>query len=189
VRHLHVSLTQIVSGACCKALAAAAWRRWSNRSSPTASPSAAPASLRAVRFHHRAGAGHRPDARRLADRQFILALGFPDQPAGGLLSLGLVWWLVYDSPALIRDRAALLKKGVKIDYFGFTLVVLGFGALQILLDRFEREDGFPRRWYLTCGIISAGVPERAGGVGSLSPAAGDERAPVPLPRLFGSAAF
>jgi DHA2 family multidrug resistance protein len=72
----------------------------------------------------------------------------------GCLSLGLVWWLVYDSPALIRDRAAMLKKGVNIDYFGFALVVLGFGALQILLDRFEREDGFASPLVLTCGIIA-----------------------------------
>ena len=59
----------------------------------------------------------------------------------GCLSLGLAGWLVHDSPALKRDRAALLKRGLKIDYLGFVLVVIGFGALQIVLDRYEREDG------------------------------------------------
>lgn len=59
----------------------------------------------------------------------------------GLLSLLLVSILVVDSPALKRDRAELLKKGFRIDYVGFALVVLGFGSLQIVLDRFEREDG------------------------------------------------
>ena len=72
----------------------------------------------------------------------------------GCLSLLLVWWLVSDSPALKRDRAAMLKKGVTIDYFGFALVVLGFGALQILLDRFEREDGFSSPLVLTCGVVT-----------------------------------
>ncbi len=59
----------------------------------------------------------------------------------GCLSLVLSWLLVHDSPALIRDRAAMLKRGLRIDYFGFALVVIGFGALQIVLDRYEREDG------------------------------------------------
>lgn len=59
----------------------------------------------------------------------------------GLLSLVLVSILVVDSPALKRDRAELLRKGFRIDYIGFALVVLGFGALQLVLDRFEREDG------------------------------------------------
>jgi DHA2 family multidrug resistance protein len=59
----------------------------------------------------------------------------------GCLSLILSWLLVHDSPATQRDRAAILKKGLRIDYIGFALVVVGFGALQIVLDRFEREDG------------------------------------------------
>jgi DHA2 family multidrug resistance protein len=69
----------------------------------------------------------------------------------GLLSLVL---LVSDSPALKRDRATMLKRGVTIDYVGFMLVVLGFGTLQILLDRFEREDGFSSPLVLGCGIVS-----------------------------------
>jgi DHA2 family multidrug resistance protein len=72
----------------------------------------------------------------------------------GLLSLILVGWLVSDSPALKRDRATMLKRGLTIDYFGFSLVVLGFGSLQILMDRFEREDGFSSPLVLSCGIIA-----------------------------------
>jgi DHA2 family multidrug resistance protein len=72
----------------------------------------------------------------------------------GLLSLALVGWLISDSPALKRDRATMLKRGVKIDYVGFSLVVLGFGALQILMDRFEREDGFASPLVIACTVIS-----------------------------------
>jgi len=72
----------------------------------------------------------------------------------GALSLVLTWFFVYDSPALKRDRAALLKRGLRIDYFGFILVVLGFGALQILLDRYERADGFSSPYIVACGVIS-----------------------------------
>jgi DHA2 family multidrug resistance protein len=48
----------------------------------------------------------------------------------------------------------MLKRGVTIDYIGFSLVVLGFGALQILLDRFEREDGFSSPLVVACGVVS-----------------------------------
>jgi DHA2 family multidrug resistance protein len=72
----------------------------------------------------------------------------------GLLSLVLVYIFVSDSAATRRDRAALLKRGLSIDYFGFVLVVLGFGALQILLDRFEREDGFSSPLIVACATIS-----------------------------------
>jgi len=59
----------------------------------------------------------------------------------GCVSLVLSWLLVHDSPATKRDRAAILARGLRIDYVGFLLVVVGFGALQIVLDRYEREDG------------------------------------------------
>lgn len=72
----------------------------------------------------------------------------------GCLSLALTGWLVHDSPALKRDRAALLKRGFTVDYIGFALVALGFGALQILLDRFEREDGFGSLLINSCAAIS-----------------------------------
>jgi len=60
----------------------------------------------------------------------------------GVLSLVLTWLFVYDSALVKEDRRKLLANGLKIDYLGFALIVIGFGALQIVLDRFEREDGF-----------------------------------------------
>ena len=72
----------------------------------------------------------------------------------GVLSLVLVSWLVTDSPALKRDRAAMLRRGVNVDYIGFALVVLGFGALQIMLDRYEPAGGFDSPLVLTCGIVA-----------------------------------
>jgi DHA2 family multidrug resistance protein len=60
----------------------------------------------------------------------------------GVLSLVLVWLFVYDSPQTKKDRAERLRAGLKVDYIGFLLVVLGFGSLQIVLDRFERAGGW-----------------------------------------------
>ena len=62
-------------------------------------------------------------------------------PFGGL-SLFLTWMFVYDSDVVKADRRKLLAGGFKIDYVGFALVAIGFGSLQIVLDRFERDDGF-----------------------------------------------
>lgn len=74
-------------------------------------------------------------------------------PFGGL-SMALTWLFVYDSPLLQEDRRKLLARGLKIDYLGFALVVLGFGTLQVVLDRFEREDGFSSPFILTLSLIS-----------------------------------
>ena len=72
----------------------------------------------------------------------------------GLLSLVLTWLFVYDSEVVQADRRKLLARGLKIDYVGFALVALGFGALQIVLDRFEREDGLSSPFILTLTIVS-----------------------------------
>jgi DHA2 family multidrug resistance protein len=60
----------------------------------------------------------------------------------GIVSLILVGLFVVDSPALQAKRRTLLDAGLRIDFVGFILVVLGFGLLQIVLDRFEREGGW-----------------------------------------------
>lgn len=72
----------------------------------------------------------------------------------GALSLTLTWFFVYDSPEVKEDRRKLLAKGLSIDYVGFILVALGFGALQIVLDRFERDDGFSSSFILSLSLIS-----------------------------------
>jgi len=72
----------------------------------------------------------------------------------GALSLALTWLFVYDSEVVKADRRKLLARGLKIDYVGFALVALGFGALQVVLDRFERNDGFSSPFILTFSIIS-----------------------------------
>lgn len=73
----------------------------------------------------------------------------------GLLSLVLVSIFVSDSETTKQERRALLDRGLKIDYVGFLLVVVGFGTLQIVLDRFEREDGFSSPFILWLAITCA----------------------------------
>ena len=73
----------------------------------------------------------------------------------GLLSLALTGWFVSDSPQMIEDRRQHLARGLRIDYWGFALVALSFGTLQVVLDRFEREDGFSSDFIRTLSAISA----------------------------------
>jgi DHA2 family multidrug resistance protein len=54
----------------------------------------------------------------------------------GILALFLIWRLVEDPPWAKRVAGA----GVKIDYIGVSLLILGVGALQVMLDKGQEED-------------------------------------------------
>src|SRR6476661_8861263 len=56
----------------------------------------------------------------------------------GLFALFLVLRLIEDPPYLKAARQA----GVRVDYIGIALLVLGVGALQIMLDRGQQDDWF-----------------------------------------------
>jgi MFS transporter, DHA2 family, multidrug resistance protein len=71
----------------------------------------------------------------------------------GLLSLVLVGWLVTEPELLHQERRQMLARGLRIDYFGFILVVLSFGALQIMLDRYQLDDGFASDFITTLGLV------------------------------------
>ncbi len=47
----------------------------------------------------------------------------------------------------------MLAGGLRVDYVGFGLVALGFGTLQIVLDRFEREGGWGSGFVNTYGTL------------------------------------
>jgi MFS transporter, DHA2 family, multidrug resistance protein len=68
----------------------------------------------------------------------------------GLLTLLLVFKFVEDPAYLGRIKAA----GIKLDYIGFTLLALGVGALQVLLDRGQQEDWFGSRLIIELAIMA-----------------------------------
>ena len=68
----------------------------------------------------------------------------------GLLTLMLVARLVNDPPRPARARA-----GIRFDYVGFALLVVGVGALQVLLDRGQEDDWFGSSFITTLVIVSA----------------------------------
>ena len=66
----------------------------------------------------------------------------------GLLALALVN-IVVEDPPYIRARGA-----GRIDYIGFGLMVIGLGALQIMLDRGQEADWFAASWVRWFAAIS-----------------------------------
>ncbi len=67
----------------------------------------------------------------------------------GLISLLLTMLFIFD-PAYIRKQRA-----GTIDYWGLGLLVVGLGALQVVLDKGEREDWFSSDFITRLAIIAA----------------------------------
>jgi DHA2 family multidrug resistance protein len=69
----------------------------------------------------------------------------------GALSIALTSRLVHDPPHLKRQKLG----GIKIDYMGLGLLALGLGALQVVLDKGQRDDWFDSSFITTLSIIAA----------------------------------
>ena len=68
----------------------------------------------------------------------------------GILALILVQLIVEDPPCLAR-----IKKGLaKFDYIGFSLLTVGVGALQVLLDKGQEDDWFGSKFIVTLSILA-----------------------------------
>ena len=59
-----------------------------------------------------------------------------------IVSLFLTNRLVEDPPHVTREVAESKKHGLKLDYFGFGLLALGFGTLEFVLDKGQEDDWF-----------------------------------------------
>ena len=68
----------------------------------------------------------------------------------GLLAVFLVMRLVEDPPFLKRTKRA----GVTVDYIGISLLALGVGALQVVLDKGQEDDWFGSRFITRLVVIS-----------------------------------
>ncbi len=69
----------------------------------------------------------------------------------GCLSLLLTQRLVTDPPHLEKLRATVSP----VDYTGLSLIALGLGALEIVLDKGQEDDWFASRFILVCSIFAA----------------------------------
>jgi MFS transporter, DHA2 family, multidrug resistance protein len=69
----------------------------------------------------------------------------------GIATLFLAFRMVEDPPYFRRLRGA----GIRVDYIGISLLALGVGALQVLLDKGQEDDWFGSRFITTLVVISA----------------------------------
>ena len=69
----------------------------------------------------------------------------------GILSLLLTARLIQDPPYFRRRKLS----ETSIDYVGLGFLALGLGALQILLDKGQREDWFESQFIIVLAVISA----------------------------------
>lgn len=76
----------------------------------------------------------------------------------GIISLILTNRLVSDPPQFVEEvKAARAGGKLKIDYWGISLIALGFGALEIVLDKGQREDWLESHFiqiFLTVAIVA-----------------------------------
>ena len=70
----------------------------------------------------------------------------------GILAVFLAMLLVKDPPYFVRKK---LGPEFRIDYIGLGLIALGLGALQIVLDKGEREDWFDSHFIIMFSVICA----------------------------------
>lgn len=58
----------------------------------------------------------------------------------GIISYFLVKIFIVESERSIKTRKELLKKGKRIDWTGIILIIIGFGALQLVLEQGNKEN-------------------------------------------------
>jgi len=76
----------------------------------------------------------------------------------GIISLILTSQLVSDPPQFVEEAKAARRGGrLKIDYIGILLIAVGFGSLEIVLDKGQREDWLESHFivvFLTVALLS-----------------------------------
>jgi DHA2 family multidrug resistance protein len=73
----------------------------------------------------------------------------------GILSLFLTSRLVTDPPAFTEERRRLKASGkTRIDYVGILLLAIGFGCLEVVLDKGQEDDWFGSSFITIFTVIS-----------------------------------
>ncbi|PKU23342.1 DHA2 family efflux MFS transporter permease subunit [Telmatospirillum siberiense] len=74
-------------------------------------------------------------------------------PIGVVLTM-LVTALLQDPPAYTAARLERRRQGAKVDYIGFSLLAVGLGFLQIVLDKGEQEAWFASSFIFWLSVFS-----------------------------------
>src|ERR1700678_2071191 len=71
-----------------------------------------------------------------------------------LVSLFLTNRLVEDPPHILKEVKRTQKEGLKLDYIGFGLLALGFGSLELIMDKGQEDDWFGSRVITTFAVFA-----------------------------------
>jgi DHA2 family multidrug resistance protein len=66
-----------------------------------------------------------------------------------IISLFLTNRIVEDPPHIVKEVKEMRKKGLNLDFVGFSLLALGFGSLEFVLDKGQEDDWFGSRLITT----------------------------------------
>lgn len=72
----------------------------------------------------------------------------------GILSLFLSNIVIVDPPYLRAQRADLRRRAISVDYIGLSLLAIGLGAFQIVLDKGQQEDWFGSPFIVRLSLLS-----------------------------------
>lgn len=72
----------------------------------------------------------------------------------GIALIGLVKTLIRDPRAFVAMREKRKREGFRIDYFGFALIAVGLGSLQIMLDKGQQDDWLSSSFIAWMAIIA-----------------------------------
>ncbi len=73
----------------------------------------------------------------------------------GILSLFLSNLVVEDPPYLKAQRANLRRRPLQVDCIGISLLALGLGALEVVLDKGQQEDWFDSAFIVRLSALTA----------------------------------
>jgi DHA2 family multidrug resistance protein len=70
-----------------------------------------------------------------------------------IISLFLTNRIVEDPPHIVKEVKEIQKKGLNLDFFGFSLLAVGFGSLEFVLDKGQEDDWFGSRLITTFIVL------------------------------------
>ena len=101
-------------------------------------------------------------------------------PGAGYFSSRCPWpCSLFTSPhpgRRIRRSASVEEGGIRVDYMGLSMLALGVGSLQIVLDKGQEDDWFGSHFHHDPGDHRGGLPDLAGHLGMV-PQRADHRCP------------
>jgi len=72
----------------------------------------------------------------------------------GLLLVPLVKALITDPPHMREARERRRARGERLDYLGFSLIAIGLGSLQVVLDRGQQDNWFASHLITAMAVVS-----------------------------------